>query len=158
MRSFSSGDDDDEGATTDFASALETFWSPAVQQQLQSVAAGLPAVQENLALLSPGGSEYVKQMRRVETLATLERMLQLLAGLQADTRDMEALAQEAAVGGDAAMCEEAQSTCKKLTEDAKCIKLELLKFLVPHDDADTMDAILELRAGVGGGEVHPVPH
>jgi hypothetical protein len=151
-RSFSSGDDDEDGATTDFASALETFWSPAVQQQLQAVAAGLPAVQDNLSSLSPGGPEYVKQMRRVETLATLERMLQALAALQADSRDMEALAAEATAGGDAAMGDEAQSACKKLMEEAKGIKLELLKYLVPHDDADGMDAVLELRAGVGGGE------
>ncbi len=151
-RFFSSADDDDDGASTDFASALETFWSPAVQQQLQAVAAGLPAVQENLSTLSPGGTEYVKQMRRVETLATLDRMLQRLLALQADTRDMEALALEAVAGGDAAMGEEAQSASKKLIEDAKAIKLELLKFLVPHDEADSMDAILELRAGVGGGE------
>jgi peptide chain release factor 1 len=50
------------------------------------------------------------------------------------------------------MGEEAHSACKKLTEEAKGMKLELLKFLVPHDDADSMDAVLELRAGVGGGE------
>lgn len=151
-RSFSSGDDDDDGATTDFASALETFWSPAVQQQLQAAAAGLPAVQDNLSLLSPGGSEYVKQMRRVETLATLQRMLQQLETLQADAREMEALAEEASASGDVAMKEEAQLTSKQLAEDCKAIKIELLKFLVPHDDADSMDAILELRAGVGGGE------
>jgi protein subunit release factor A len=151
-RSFSSGDDDDDGATTDLASALETFWSPAVQLQLQSAAAALPSVQDSLSSLTPGGQEYVKQMRRVETLATLERMLQQLTALQADSLGMEALAQEAAASGDAAMGEEAQAACKKLAEDAKGIKLELLKFLVPSDDADSMDAILELRAGVGGGE------
>ena len=151
-RSFSSGDDDDDVTTTDFTSALETFWSPVVQQQLQAAAAGLPALQEGLGLLSPGGPEYVKQMRRVETLATLDRMLQQLLALQTGTSDMEALAQEAAAGGDAAMAEEAQKAGEKLTEEAKAIKLELLKFLVPHDDADSMDAILELRAGVGGGE------
>ena len=151
-RLFSSGDDDDDGATTDFASALETFWSPAVQQQLQAVAAGLPAVQENLSTLSPGGAEYVKQMRRVETLSTLDRMLQQLLALQGETQEMEALAQEAMASGDAAMGEEAQNVTKRLIEDAKTIKLELLKFLVPHDEADSMDAVLELRAGVGGGE------
>jgi hypothetical protein len=151
-RFFSYGDDDDDGASTDFASALETFWSPAVQQQLQAAAAGLPAVQENLGALSPGSAEYVKQMRRVETLATLERMLQQLVALQADTLGMQALAEEASASGDAAMKEEAQNASKQLIEDCKAIKIELLKFLVPHDDADSMDAILELRAGVGGGE------
>jgi protein subunit release factor A len=153
QRGFSTGDDDEgDGATTDFASALDTFWSPAVQQQLQAVAAGLPAVEQNLSSLSPGGPEYVKQMRRVETLATLERMLQQLVSLQTETLEMEALAQEASASGDVTMSEEAQSMGKKLLQDSKAIKLELLKFLVPHDDADSMDAILELRAGVGGSE------
>ena len=151
-RFFSSGDDDDDGATTDFSSALETFWSPAVQQQLQAAAAGLPTVQENLSLLSPGGPEYVKQMRRVETLSTLQRLLHQLVTLQAETCEMEALAEEASASGDAAMKEEAQHACKQLEDESKAIKIELLQFLVPHDDADSMDAVLELRAGVGGGE------
>jgi hypothetical protein len=151
-RFFSSGDDDDDGASTDFTSALEMFWSQAVQQQLQAAAAGLPAVQDNLSVLSPGSPEYVKQMRRVETLATLERMLQQLMTLEADALGMQALADEATASGDTAMKDEAQSACKQLAEDCKAIKIELLKFLVPHDDADSMDAILELRAGVGGGE------
>ncbi|XP_024967004.1 uncharacterized protein LOC112506907 isoform X1 [Cynara cardunculus var. scolymus] len=80
------------------------------------------------------------KMDLISKLRTIQKEIESLKSLMADCqedKDLQAMA-----------CEELQQALK----EEQCLHNLLLKSLLPKDDADERDCILEVRAGTGGDE------
>jgi peptide chain release factor 1 len=96
----------------------------------------------------PGG-EVAKLAKEYSELTPLVDGIALLRKAQAEMADLQALAED---GGDAEMRTLAQGELQSLRERLPQLEQQVMLLLLPKDEADERNAILEVRAGTGGEE------
>jgi peptide chain release factor 1 len=103
------------------------------------------------ALGAPGlqGSEVAKLTKEYSDLAPLVDSIAALRKAEAEMADVEALAAD---GSDPEMRAVAQSELQALRERLPQLEQQVKLLLLPKDEADERNAILEVRAGTGGEE------
>ena len=107
------------------------------------------ALSERLAHEPPGGEDYVRLSRDYAALAPT---VEAVAALRRAEKERDELAQLAAAGEDDELRSLARSELAALRARLPELERDLKRMLVPRDDADSRNAILELRPGTGGGE------
>ncbi|MCB2107805.1 MAG: peptide chain release factor 1 [Rhodobacteraceae bacterium] len=102
------------------------------------------------ALLSQGsgGQNFVTMSKEFAELEPLVEQIRALKSLQKQLSDAEALAKD----GDAEMREMAEDEARELEDQVQTKEHEIRIALIPKDEADAKNAILEVRAGTGGEE------
>ncbi len=93
-----------------------------------------------------GGDEYVKLSREFAELAPVVRALETYEGLLKDQAELKALLD------DPEMAAIAKEELKTVNERIPAIEQDIRLALIPKDEADARNAILEIRAGTGGDE------
>jgi len=96
----------------------------------------------------PGG-EVAKLAKEYSDLTPIVDSIAALRRAQAELDDLSALAEE---GGDVEMRDLAQSELRALKERLPQLEQQVKLLLLPKDEADERNAILEVRAGTGGEE------
>ncbi|MCX2725216.1 peptide chain release factor 1 [Roseibium salinum] len=105
---------------------------------------------EHLMSSSPNPSAYVKLSREYAALEPLVGKIRALNKAEQDLAGVESLIRDSA--SDAEMRELAEMERDELVERVEALSQEIRVGLLPKDEADANDAILEVRAGTGGDE------
>ncbi|HEX7005564.1 MAG TPA: peptide chain release factor 1 [Alphaproteobacteria bacterium] len=105
-----------------------------------ALASGQPLDQKTFTRMS---KEYAELTPVVEKIAALRKA-------QSEMRDLAALMADA--GGDPEMRALAEAEYAELKERLPALEREIKVLLLPRDEADARNAILEVRAGTGGDE------
>jgi len=100
------------------------------------------------ARLSP--AEMAKLSKEYSDLSPVAESIRALRQMQADVADAEAMIADA--GTDADMRELAEEELADLKERLPAAEHAVRLALIPKDEADSKNAILEVRAGTGGDE------
>ncbi len=93
-----------------------------------------------------GGEEYVKLSREYAELAPVVKALETYENALKEQADLKALL------NDPDMADMAQADLKALNEKLPEMEQTVRLALIPKDEADSRNAILEIRAGTGGDE------
>ncbi|MBS8262100.1 peptide chain release factor 1 [Roseibium polysiphoniae] len=99
---------------------------------------------------NPDPATYVKLSREYAGLEPLVAKVRVLLKAQDDLAEADALLNDPAT--DADMRELAEAEREELSESLEALTQDVRIGLLPKDDADANDAILEVRAGTGGDE------
>ncbi|MEP0452629.1 MAG: PCRF domain-containing protein, partial [Roseibium sp.] len=99
---------------------------------------------------NPDPATYVKLSREYAGLEPLVAKVRVLLKAQDDLAEADALLNDPAT--DADMRELAEAEREELSESLETLTQDVRIGLLPKDDADANDAILEVRAGTGGDE------
>lgn len=105
---------------------------------------------EHLMSSGPDPSAYVKLSREYAALEPLVGKIRALNKAEQDLAGVESLIRDS--GSDAEMRELAELERDELVERVEALSQEVRVGLLPKDEADANDAILEVRAGTGGDE------
>lgn len=105
---------------------------------------------EHLMSSGPDPAAYVKLSREYAGLEPLVAKIRALMKAEADLAGAEALISDPET--DAEMRELAEAERDELTESVEHLRQDVRVGLLPKDEADANDAILEVRAGTGGDE------
>jgi len=109
--------------------------------------------EELSALMSTGdlsADDFQKMSKEYSDLSPVVEASQELAKVREDLQGAELLLSES--GGDADMKELAQAEVQDLKERLPELERQVQVLLLPKDEADDKNAILEVRAGTGGDE------
>ncbi len=99
---------------------------------------------------APGTSEYTQLLKEYADLTPIAEHYQALRAAQDELTDLEALAGDPETDSEMqALAAEEMEPLKQKVED---MERELMIMLLPKDEADDRNAILEVRAGTGGDE------
>jgi peptide chain release factor 1 len=99
---------------------------------------------------APGPDTYVRLTREYAELEPLVAAIRRLRRAEQEASDVELLIAEAA--GDPEMARVAEGERASLAEAIERLGQDIRLALLPKDEADRKSAILEVRAGTGGGE------
>ncbi|MBM3514661.1 MAG: peptide chain release factor 1 [Alphaproteobacteria bacterium] len=104
------------------------------------------------ALMAVGGSgqSYAAMSKEFSDLGPLVEQINALKSVRRELADSEALAGDAAT--DTEMRALAEDEIRRLKDEVKTQEQNVRVALIPKDEADAKDAILEVRAGTGGEE------
>lgn len=104
------------------------------------------------ALLSSqaGGDGFAKMSKEISDLTPIVEAIADLRKARADLADAEAMAADA--GGDPDLRDLAEDEVRALKERVPELEHQVKLLLLPKDEADERNAILEVRAGTGGEE------
>jgi peptide chain release factor 1 len=105
------------------------------------------AIEAELAS-GPAGDEFVRLSKEYSELEPIVRPILAYQKLLADLR----AAEELAASADREMAEMAQAEIAEITEKLDQMEHAIRLLLLPRDEADEKNAILEIRAGTGGDE------
>ena len=108
------------------------------------------AMQHQLNTAPPGQDSYVKLAREFAEFTPVYEGVQKLKKARAEAADLGELI--AAAETEAEMREMAKAEFAQLVAAMPALERELQLLLLPADEADQKNAILELRAGTGGDE------
>lgn len=102
------------------------------------------------ALMAAGasGQSFAAMSKEFSDLTPLVEKIQALKTARRELADAEALAAD----GDAEMRSLAEDEARRLKETVKTQEHDVQLALIPKDEADAKNAILEVRAGTGGEE------
>ena len=109
--------------------------------ELQSLVADHPA---------PGSDEYTAMMREFSELTPLVEAIQRLKSVNSELADLEELREDPE--SDSEMRNLATKEYHSLKEKVPALEHKVKLLLLPKDEADDMNVILETRAGTGGDE------
>ncbi len=109
--------------------------------ELQALAADHP---------NPGSSEYVGMHKEISDLTQVVDAISTLRKAQQEARDLEDLEMEGP--GDAEMKTLVEAESESLRHRISDLEHEVRLLLLPKDEADARNAIVEVRAGTGGEE------
>ena len=99
---------------------------------------------------APDASEYVRLSRELAELDPVAEQARALDEAERELSETEALIADPAMDREMrALAEEERHTLRKRIDE---LREELRVLLIPRDEADDRGAILEVRAGTGGGE------
>ncbi|MCU0946121.1 MAG: peptide chain release factor 1 [Rubritepida sp.] len=128
---------------------MSAAFSPGFAARLDRV---LARAQELEAMLAGGldGAAYVAATREAASLAAVAEEISALRRAERELAEAEALRDDAAADAEmrAMAEEEATSLSARVEELSRAVRIALL----PKDEADERNAILEVRAGAGGDE------
>ncbi|MEQ8194145.1 MAG: PCRF domain-containing protein, partial [Rhodospirillales bacterium] len=120
-------------------------------QNLDKVVARHRELGEKLAQADVAASkDFVKLSKEYADLAAVVEAINNLKKVQSEIADLQALLEEP--GNDAEMRALAESELSELEERLPDLELGVKLLLLPQDEADEKNAILEVRAGTGGEE------
>ena len=120
-----------------------------MEERLRQIArrfAELDALMQQGGSGSGGGEAYVKLSKEY---AQLEPVVRLHEALEVARREM---AEAEAMLADPDMKELAQGEIARLETELPALENNLQRQLIPKDEADALNAIIEVRAGTGGDE------
>jgi peptide chain release factor 1 len=120
-----------------------------LDQKLDKVVRRHTEIRDLLAAPDLAGSEVARLSKEYSDLSPVVDAIAALRRAQAEMTDAEALAAD---GGDAEMRALAQGELQALKEKLPRLEQEVKLLLLPKDEADARNAILEVRAGTGGEE------
>ena len=98
----------------------------------------------------PGSDDYTRMAKEYSELAPVVEAIEKLNSARRELEDLEAL--RADPESDAEMRKMAEEEYYDLKERLPEIEHEVMLLLLPGDEADSRNAILEVRAGTGGEE------
>jgi len=98
----------------------------------------------------PGSSAYAAMLREHHELGPLVERIEALQARRRELADLDALRQDA--GAEREMRELAEAEYYELRDALPAMEREITLLLLPKDEADARNAILEVRAGTGGEE------
>jgi peptide chain release factor 1 len=104
-------------------------------------------------MASPGQIEpqdFAKQSKEYADLTPVVEAIRRVQDAQRELSDLDAMAKDAA--GDPEMKALAQEELGELRERVPALEQQIKLLLLPRDEADERNAILEVRAGTGGEE------
>ena len=119
------------------------------KERLRSLIHRHDAVMAMLAS-GPERDEYVRLSRELAELDPVAEKARVLAGVESELAETEALIADPATERDMRALAEDERIA--LRDKLDVIRGELRALLVPRDEADDRSAILEVRAGTGGDE------
>ena len=99
---------------------------------------------------NPGSTEYTATMKEYADLAPVVERIDALRRAREELSDLEELISGS--DADPEMRDLAQAEFHLLKERIPKLEQDLMLLLLPKDEADTRNAILEVRAGTGGDE------
>jgi peptide chain release factor 1 len=120
-----------------------------LDQKLDKVVRRHMEVRDLLVKPDLAGSEVARLSKEYSDLTPVVDAIAALRRVQAEMTDAEALAAD---GGDGEMRALAQVELQALKEKLPRLEQEVKLLLLPKDEADARNAILEVRAGTGGEE------
>ncbi|MGH6923345.1 MAG: PCRF domain-containing protein, partial [Propylenella sp.] len=119
------------------------------QERLRSLIHRHETVTAMLAA-GPNSGEYVRLSRELAELDPVAEKARALSEAEAELADTEALAADRSTDKEIrALAEEERLVLRKRVDE---LREALRVLLIPRDEADDRSAILEVRAGTGGGE------
>jgi peptide chain release factor 1 len=128
---------------------MSAGFSPGFAARLDRV---LARSQELEAMLSAGldGTAYVAATREAASLAAVAEQIAALRRAERELAEVEAMRDDATADAEmrAMADEEARTLAARVEELSRAVRIALL----PKDEADERNAILEVRAGAGGDE------
>ena len=99
---------------------------------------------------SPGSDEYTQALKEYSDLGPVVERITELRDAQREIADLESVASES--DGDPDMRRLAEDEMHALKERVPDLEHQVKVLLLPTDEADARNAILEVRAGTGGDE------
>ncbi len=99
---------------------------------------------------SPGSDDYTRMLKEYSNLTPVVESITKLREAQAEMADLAGLIADAA--SDAEMRGLAEEEFQALKEQIPVLEHKVMVLLLPKDEADDRNAILEVRAGTGGEE------
>jgi peptide chain release factor 1 len=100
------------------------------------------------ALADPARGEFAKLSKEYSELTLLVESIEIWQRARAERADLETLASE----GESEMKALAEAEIKTLDKRIPALEQQIKLLLLPKDEADERNAILEVRAGTGGEE------
>ena len=98
----------------------------------------------------PGSPDYTRKLREYHDLAPVVAAVEKLQAARRELGELDALRQDAE--SDADMRALAEAEYYELRDSLPALEREVLILLLPRDEADSRNAVLEVRAGTGGDE------
>ena len=98
----------------------------------------------------PGSEDYTRMAKEYSDLAPVVEAIESLHAARRELEDLEALRQDPE--SDSEMRKMAEEEYYTLKERLPEVEREVMLLLLPKDEADSRNAILEVRAGTGGDE------
>ena len=120
-----------------------------LDQKLDKVVRRHTEIRDLLAAPDLAGSEVARLSKEYSDLTPVVGAIAALRRVQSEMADAQALAGD---GGDAEMRALAQAELQTLKVKLPQLEQEVKLLLLPKDEADARNAILEVRAGTGGEE------
>ncbi len=108
------------------------------------------ALQSEMSTGAPGADAFVRMSKEYAELTPVVEGISRFRSLRQELQDLEAMAADS--GADADMRAMAADELVDVKQRLPLVERELQLLLLPKDEADEKNAILELRAGTGGGE------
>ena len=102
----------------------------------------------------PGSSGYAEMLKEFAELTPVVEGIEELRRVKAELAGVESLLADP--DSDAEMCALAQSERQDLQARIPALEQKLRLLLLPKDEADERNAIMEVRAGTGGDEASAV--
>ncbi len=99
---------------------------------------------------APGSGEFVRMSREYSELTPVVEAIAEVRATRQELEDLQAMISDA--GSDAEMRELVEAEYEELRERLPELEQKLQLLLLPKDEADSKNAILEIRAGTGGEE------
>jgi peptide chain release factor 1 len=122
-----------------------------LEEKLAKVSSRFEELGAVLARPEAGSSEeFVRLSREYAELAPVVQAIDVLDKARAEGRDLEALA--AAFDADPEVAKMAEEELQDLRRRLPMLEREVQLLLLPKDEADAKNVILEIRAGTGGEE------
>ena len=118
--------------------------------RLNSVIARHTAIEERLATAAGGGSEYISLSREYAELTPVVQVIDEYRKARGELSDLEEMLAETAMESE--MRELAVDEQRELANRLDYLERDVQVQLLPKDEADERNAILEIRAGTGGEE------
>jgi peptide chain release factor 1 len=98
----------------------------------------------------PGSADYTKMLREYADLTATVETVSALRKAQSEKRDLTSLIEDADSDGE--MRQLAQGELELLNERLPELERQVMVQLLPRDEADARNAVLEVRPGTGGDE------
>ncbi len=103
---------------------------------------------EKLSKMQPTGQEYIKLAKDRAELQPIAEKYNETAKIEKEMADSK----EIASSGDEELKKMAEENLEKLTARKEELEKEILKMLLPKDELEAKNIIVEIRAGTGGDE------
>ncbi|MGE0154412.1 MAG: peptide chain release factor 1 [Reyranellaceae bacterium] len=122
----------------------------ALHEKLDQVVARHDELQRELSLGSLDAARFAQYSKEYSEITPLVEAIQTLRKAEQEAADLEAMLEDAATDAEMrAMAEQEQAALKPLLAE---LQHQVKLLLLPRDEADDKNAILEVRAGTGGEE------
>lgn len=95
--------------------------------------------------------QYLKALKRLGQLSSIAEKYEVLKGADEEVASLEEML-ETADDGDLEMVEMVEEELETARNSVKELEENVLEFLVPEEEDDSRNAVLEIRAGAGGME------